>query len=67
MKKYDCFILKNDLNLNIKVGMKGVVLEIYDNNTIEVEFVKDDGTNIGYNESYTFTLKKDLVQIISKD
>ena len=41
MKQYDIFILKEDLNPEIKSAMEGVILEIYHNDTIEVEFVKE--------------------------
>ena len=58
MKQYDTFILKEDLNPEIKAGMTGVILEIYSQNDIEVEFVKQDGTNYEYNGQPTFTIKK---------
>ena len=65
MKQYDTFILKEDLNPEIKAGMTGVILEIYSQNDIEVEFVKQDGTNYEYNGQPTFTIKKNIIEIIS--
>ena len=65
MKQYDTFILKEDLNPEIKAGMTGVILEIYSQNDIEVEFVKQDGTNYEYNGQHTFTIKKNIIEIIS--
>ena len=64
MKKYDIFILKSDLNPKITAGMIGVILEIYDNRDIIVEFVKDDGTNIEYQSQMTFMISKDLIKIV---
>jgi len=66
VKQYDTFILKKDLNPAIKAGMIGVILEIYSKDDIEVEFVKDDGTNYGYNSEYIFTIKKDIIEIVTK-
>jgi hypothetical protein len=64
MKQYDCFILKVDLNPEIKAGMRGVILEIYDNNNFEAEFVKEDGTNYEYEKQSTFTISKNIIEII---
>jgi hypothetical protein len=64
MKQYDRFILKEDLNPVIKAGMTGVILEIYSEKDIEVEFVKEDGANYKYNESFTFTISKDIIELI---
>jgi hypothetical protein len=63
MKQYDTFILKTDLNPEIKAGMTGVILEIWSKDDIEVEFVKDDGTNYEYNGQATFTIKKDIIHL----
>ena len=63
MKQYDIFILKEDLNPEIKAGMEGVILDIYNNDHIEVEFVKEDGTNYEYKGQATFTIKKDIIYL----
>ena len=65
MKQYDTFILKEDLNPEIKAGITGVILEICGKDDIEVEFVKQDGTNYEYNGQPTFTIKKNIIEIIS--
>ena len=65
MKQYDLFILKEDLNPNIKAGMQGVILEIYSSDEIEVEFVKPDGSNYEYNGHFTFTIKKEVIKLIT--
>lgn len=44
-KPYDVFILSKNINPGITRGMEGVILEIWDNNSYEVEFVREDGTN----------------------
>ena len=63
MKQYDTFILKQDINPTIKAGMVGAILEIWSETDIEVEFVDDDGFNYGYNDQFTFTIKKDIIEI----
>ncbi len=63
MKQYDTFVLIKDLNPNITKGFEGVILEVYDSNTIEVEFVKEDGTNHEYNGMYTFQIDRALIEI----
>jgi len=45
IKQYQMFTLKQDLNPVIAAGMTGVILEILDEVTFEVEFVKPDGSN----------------------
>lgn len=61
IKQYDCFILEKDINPNITKGMEGVVLEIYDNGFYEVEFLKSDGTNYGFDNEFTFTIDKSFI------
>jgi hypothetical protein len=63
MKQYDSFILKEDLNPEIKAGMIGVILEIFSKDDVEVEFVKQDGTNYEYNGQTTFMIKKIIIEI----
>lgn len=64
IKQYQTFILNTDLNSNIKKGMRGVILEIFDENTFEIEFVKEDGSNYEYGGNYTFTVTSDQFNII---
>jgi hypothetical protein len=56
IKQYDVFILNKDINPAITKGMEGVILEIWDSNSYEVEFVKEDGTNYEFEEQSTFTI-----------
>jgi hypothetical protein len=61
VKQYDVFKLTRDLNAVITIDMKGVILEIWNDNAFEVEFVKDDGTNYEYNDQSTFTIDKSFI------
>ncbi len=61
IKQYDCFLLARDLNPIITKGMQGVILEIWDDNRFEIEFVKGDGTNHEFNGEYTFTVDKSFI------
>ena len=65
MKQYDVFILKEDLNSEIKAGQKGVILEVYNDEQVEVEFIKPDGSNFEYMGQYTFTVTKVIIEIIT--
>ena len=65
MKQYDTFILKEDLNPEIRADMTGVILEIHSQDDVEVEFVRQDGTNYEYNGQSTFTIKKNIIEIIT--
>lgn len=57
-KQYQIFVLNRDINPVIVKGMQGVILEVLDSDTYEVEFVKEDGTNYEYQDLFTFTLNK---------
>ena len=63
MKIYDTFILLEDLNPVIRKRQEGTILEVYDNNMIEVEFVDDAGFNYEYNGQGTFTISCDKIKI----
>jgi hypothetical protein len=53
-QQYQSIKLKRNLNsLTIK-GMTGVILEVYDNDNFEVEFVKEDGSNHEFEGQFTF-------------
>jgi hypothetical protein len=61
LKQYDVFILAKDINPAIVSGMQGVILEIWNENDFEVEFVKDDGTNYQYEGQPTFTIDRSFI------
>jgi hypothetical protein len=61
-QQYQTFELIEDLNSVIKKGMRGVILEIWDKDTYEVEFVKENGYNYEFEGQGTFTIKSDLIK-----
>ena len=61
LQQYQTFTLKKDLNPVITAGMTGVILEVYDEDSFEVEFVKPNGSNYEYNDRSTFTIHTDDV------
>jgi len=63
MKQFDTFILKVDLNKNIRKGMTGVILDVYPGNSIEAEFVKSDGTNVEFEGAVTFSVCCDYIEL----
>ena len=61
IKQYDVFKLAQDINPNITKGIEGVILEIYDSKTYEVEFVKEDGSNYEFEGQFTFTIDSSFI------
>jgi len=61
-KQYQIIELKEDLNPVIKKGMEGVILEVWDKNNFEVEFLDAEGVNIQYNDEATFTVNAKLIK-----
>jgi len=64
IKQYDVFILSKDINPNITKGMRGVILEVWTDETFEPEFVKDDGSNYGFESNFTFTIHRIYIEKI---
>ena len=61
IKQYDVFILNKDINEVVVKGMEGVILEIWNNNSYEVEFVKEDGSNYEFEGQSTFTIDSSYI------
>ena len=61
IKQYDVFELAKDINPNITKEMEGVILEVYDSKTYEVEFVKDDGSYYEFEGQFTFTIDSSFI------
>ena len=61
IKKYDVFFLAKDLNPIITKGMQGVILELWDEDGFEIEFVHEDGTNYEYNGRATFSVDRSYI------
>ena len=65
-RQYQSIELTRDLNPGIKKGAKGVILEVWDRHTFEVEFLNDEGINYEYNGEFTFTLTtKDITECLT--
>jgi hypothetical protein len=62
-QQYDTFELVVDLNPVIKKGLQGVILEIWDEQTYEVEFVDKDGINLEFEGIATFTVNISFIKI----
>lgn len=64
INQFSVIELLEDLNENIKKGMTGTVLEIYDfGNYFEVEFVKKDGTNYSFQNEFAFQIEKEKLHL----
>jgi len=55
-KQYQTIELTKDLSPILKKGMRGIILEVWDEQTFEVEFLDDEGYNYEYNGEGIFTL-----------
>ena len=55
-KQYQVIESIKDIDPIIKKGMKGVILEVWDSENFEVEFLDEEGFNYGYNGKFTFKL-----------
>ena len=64
VKQYDIFVLARDINPEIRKGMQRVILEIWNDNSLEIKFVKDDGTNYESNGQSTFTVDKSFIGLL---
>lgn len=58
LAQYQTIRLLKDINPVLKTGMTGVILEVWDKVTFEVEFLDKDGFNYTYSGQATFTLKR---------
>jgi hypothetical protein len=65
MDQYQIVELTKDLNPAFKQGMRGVILEILDEDTFLVEFVNEDGTNLEYEGNASFDLKASEIKAVS--
>ena len=61
IKQYDVFILNKDINAVVVKGMEGVILEVWNNDSYEVEFVKEDGSNYEFEGQSTFTIDSSYI------
>ncbi|QEC68637.1 hypothetical protein FRZ67_15465 [Panacibacter ginsenosidivorans] len=64
MKQYQIVELLVDLNPVIKKGMIGVILEIWNNENFEAEFLDYEGFNYTYNGNATFPLNIKDVRLL---
>lgn len=62
IEQYSSFVLAQDLNRVIAKGMVDVVLEDYDPDHFEVEFLKSDGTNHEFEGQVTFTIDRSFIE-----
>ena len=64
--QYQVIKLRRDLNPVLKQNMEGVILEVYNDETFEVEFLDKHGFNYEYNGQCTFTVSKNDIMQASK-
>ena len=64
INEYDIVELTEDLNPNLKKGMRGTILLKYDEENFEMEVVDNEGFNIGFEDHFTFTVNKNQIRKI---
>ena len=62
-QQYQTFTLIKDLNPAITAGMVGTIIEVFDEDNFEVEFVKPDGSNYEFKGQFTFTVHADMFNL----
>jgi hypothetical protein len=65
-KQYQVIELTRNLNSEIKAGMIGSILEVWSDNSFEVEFLDEEGINYEYNGEATFTVTAEEIKPSSK-
>ena len=63
-QQYQVIELTRDLNPVLKQGMQGVILEIWDEETYEVEFLDAHGFNYKYDGEATFTISAEDIKAV---
>jgi hypothetical protein len=66
INQYDVIELLEDLSAKLKKGMKGTVLEKFDEDNFEIEIVEEEYRNIGFDNQYTFTVKRHQINRVDK-
>lgn len=62
-QQYQIIELINDVNPILRQGMQGVILEVWNENTVEAEFLDADGSNYEYQGNATFTLNTNDIKL----
>jgi hypothetical protein len=65
VNQYDIIELTQDINPKLKKGMQGTILEKYNDDTLEIEVLDAYGSNISFNDQFTFTVEKTQVRKIA--
>jgi hypothetical protein len=64
LKKYDIIELQEDLNPKLKKGMRGTILEKFNEENFEIEIVDMEGQNIDFDNQFTFTVSRNQIKRI---
>ncbi len=61
INQYDTVKLLEDLNPRVRKGVIGTIVEKYNDNDFEVEFLNKEGVNINFENQFTFTVNRSQV------
>ena len=54
--QYDIIELIEDINPKLRKGMRGTILEKYNDDNFEIEILDSDGNNVTFGDLATFTV-----------
>ena len=61
IEQYDIIELAEDLNANLKKGMRGTVVEKLSEDEFEIEVIDNKGNTVQLGNNFTFTVRKDQI------
>jgi len=65
INQYDIIEITEDINPKIKKGMRGTILEKYDEDNFEIEILDSEGVNISFDNQFTFTVdRRKLIKVV---
>lgn len=64
INQYDIIEITEDVNPKIKKGMRGTILEKYDEDNFEIEMLDSEGVNVFFDNQLTFTVERRKIRRI---
>ena len=65
INQYDLIEITEDINPKIKKGMRGTILEKYDDDNFEIEVLNSEGVSISFDNQFTFTVERRKIKRIA--
>jgi hypothetical protein len=62
INQYDIVELTEDINQQLGKGMRGTILEKYNEDNFEIEVLDSQGINISFRDQFTFAVRKNQIR-----